>query len=56
MKIKSIILTALIAIAATSGLFAQNKADAKSNNKTLVVYFSCSFRTEKEQAHLKVRK
>ena len=47
MKIKSIILTALIAIAATSGLFAQNKADAKSNNKTLVVYFSWSGNLDK---------
>ena len=42
MKIKSIILTALIAIAATSGLFARNKADAKSNNKTLADK-GCSF-------------
>ena len=33
MKIKSIILTAFIAIAATSGLFAQNKADAKSEKE-----------------------
>ena len=47
MKIKSIILTALIAIAATSGLFAQNKADAKSNDKTLVVYFSWSGNLDK---------
>ena len=47
MKIKSIILTALIAIAATSGLFAQNKTDAKSNNKTLVVYFSWSGNLDK---------
>lgn len=33
MKIKSIILTALIAIAATSGLFARNKAAAKSEKE-----------------------
>lgn len=47
MKIKSIILTALITIAATSGLFAQNKDTTKSNNKTLVVYFSWSGNLEK---------
>ena len=33
MKIKSIILTALIAIAATSGLFAQNKDATKSEKE-----------------------
>ena len=43
MKIKSIILTALIAIAATSGLFAQNT----KNSKTLVMYFSWGGTTEK---------
>lgn len=47
MNIKSIILTALITIAATSGLFAQNKEATKSNNKTLVVYFSWSGNLDK---------
>ena len=47
MKIKSIILTALITIATTSGLFAQNKDTTKSNNKTLVVYFSWSGNLDK---------
>lgn len=32
MKIKSIILTALIAIAATNGLFAQNKTSSTDSN------------------------
>ena len=43
MKIKSIILTALIAISATNGLFAQGSEKSKS----LVLYFSWGGTTEK---------
>ncbi|MBQ7538143.1 MAG: hypothetical protein IJT42_04180, partial [Treponema sp.] len=47
MKFKSILMATAIMMLTTSGLFAQNKADAKSNNKTLVVYFSWSGNLDK---------